>query len=116
MSAIRMLSVKLFEPTTTVPALAWSFVNGLSDVEDEEHPASSAAVAASATAAAPGSCLLDVLLFAVEVTIPVPGRWVGQDVAETVRDAGTALHRSKPAPSRSVKCIPVTDRPRSRAG
>ncbi|MEJ8671589.1 hypothetical protein WKI71_34165 [Streptomyces sp. MS1.AVA.1] len=39
---------------------------------EEEHPASSAAVAASATAAAPGWFLKDLLLTAVEVTIPVP--------------------------------------------
>lgn len=83
MSAIRMLSAKLLEPTTTVSPSGLPPDSGLSDVSspDEEHPASSAAVAASATAAAPGSLLLDVLVFAVEVTIPVPGRGMGAGLA-----------------------------------
>src|SRR5262245_28467426 len=90
MSAIRMLSAKLLEPTTTLLPLPLSFESGLSDLlsEDEEHPASSAAVAASATAAAPGSLLLDVLVFAVEVTIPVPGSGGGAGCCTDVRGAG----------------------------
>lgn len=68
MSASRVLSAKLFEPTTTVPASALSPASGLSEVpsESEEQPASSAAAAVSATAAAPVCLVLDLLLFAVK--------------------------------------------------
>src|SRR5882724_3911817 len=80
MSAIRMLSAKLLEPTTTVPPPALPPESGLSDLlsEDEPHPVTSAAVAASAMAAAPGYLVLDQLFFALEVTIPVPGSDVAQ--------------------------------------
>ncbi len=74
MSAIRMLSAKLLEPTTTVPAPALPSASGsLPEEPPDEHPARSAAEAASATAAAPKWLLLDLVLFVLEVTIPVPG-------------------------------------------
>src|SRR4051812_40277786 len=82
MSASRLLSAKLLEPTTTVSPLALPPESGSSDLlsEDEPHPVTSAAVAASAMAAAPGYLVLDQLFFAFEVTIPVPGSDVGTGV------------------------------------
>jgi hypothetical protein len=65
MSATRMLSAKLLEPTTTVSPLALSPESGsLPLPPEDEHPARSAAVAASATAAATGRLVLDLVLFA----------------------------------------------------
>src|SRR5690606_25172962 len=88
MSASRVLSAKLLEPTTTVPASAFSPARGLSEVSPEEQPASSAAAAVSATAVAPVCLVLVRLLCAVEV-----------------------IDRSNPAASRPVKNVLITDFP-----
>src|SRR4051794_11364595 len=75
MSASRMLSAKLLEPTTTVSPLAAppvSSLNGSEPLSEDPHPASSTVAAASATAATPGFFLMDLRCAAVEVTIPVP--------------------------------------------
>ncbi|GGR69881.1 hypothetical protein GCM10010269_05880 [Streptomyces humidus] len=75
-----MLSAKLLEPTTTVSPAALSPASG-SEVssDEEEHPASRAVIAARATAVAPGWLLRDLLLWALEVTVPVPGCGVDEN-------------------------------------
>src|SRR3954453_19336682 len=75
MSASRMLSAKLLEPTTTVSPLAAPAVSSLSGSEvssEDPHPASRTVAAASATAATPGFFLRDLRCAPVKVTIPVP--------------------------------------------
>src|ERR1044072_94062 len=72
MSAIRMDSAKLLEPTTTVPSSAVFSARGSEVSSEEEHPASRALAAASARAARPGRLRRDLLCAAVEVTISVP--------------------------------------------
>src|SRR5882757_7976635 len=76
MSAIRMLSAKLFEPTTTVSPLAGVSANGSEPLpEDEEQPTSrDDAVTATVAMTASRRCLgLDQLLFTGEVTISASG-------------------------------------------
>src|SRR3954452_9754689 len=75
MSASRMLSAKLLEPTTTVSpfaAPAVSSLRGSAVSSADPPPASRTVAAASATAATPGFFLRDLRCAAVKVTIPVP--------------------------------------------
>src|SRR5215212_5269264 len=97
MSAIRMLSGKLLEPTTTVPLSAVFSASG-SDVssEEEEHPASRAVAAASARAATPGRRLRGLLCAALEFTISVPDSGDCSEALGLIQSSGFLVSQEQP--------------------